>query len=76
MRPQMQRISEIVCWAAVGILLLYGILYILTRGFGVAIGLFRLFADSPLPWWILAPAALALVAGFAYLLRGVRLKSK
>jgi hypothetical protein len=27
----MQRISEIVCWAAVGILLLYGILYVLTR---------------------------------------------
>jgi len=63
----MQRISEIICWAAVGILLLYGIFYILTRTIGVGIGLFRLFADSPLPWWILVPAGVALLAGFAYL---------
>jgi len=28
-----------------------------------------LFAHSPLPWWILGPAAIALVAGFTYLFK-------
>lgn len=72
----MQKISEIVCWAAVGVLLLYGVLVVLVRGFGVTIALFHLFADSPLPWWILAPAAVALALGFAYLLRSLRVGPK
>jgi len=72
----MQRIAEIICWAVVGIFFLYGILYVLTRTVGVGIGLFRLFAESLLPWWILAPAGLACLAGVAYLLRGVRFKTK
>ena len=65
-----QKISEIVCWAGIGVLLLFFILVALVRGFGVSVALFRLFADSPLPWWVLAPAALALALGFAYLFRG------
>jgi len=28
-----------------------------------------LFAHFPLPWWILGPAAIALVAGFTYLFK-------
>jgi hypothetical protein len=70
----MQKISEIVCWIAVGILLLYGILVVVVRGFGVTIALLHLFVDSSLPWWILAPSAVVLAMGFAYLLRNVRLK--
>jgi hypothetical protein len=70
----MQRISEIVCWGAVGVLLIYGILVVLLRGFGITIALFHLFADSMLPWWVLGPATVALALGFAYLLRGLRVR--
>jgi hypothetical protein len=70
----MQKISEIVCWTAAGILILCGTLVVIVRGFGVTIALFRLFVDSPLPLWILAPAAVALALGFGYLFRGVRVK--
>jgi hypothetical protein len=71
----MQKISEIVCWVAVSVLLLFLILVVLVRGFGVRVALVHLFADSPLPLWMLAPAAVALASGFAYLLRGVRVSS-
>jgi hypothetical protein len=60
----MQKISEIVCWAAVGVLALFAILWLLTRGLSSIVVLVLLFAQSPLPWWILTPAAIALVAGF------------
>jgi hypothetical protein len=68
----MQKISEIVCWAAVGVLALFAILWLLTRGLSTIVVLVWLFAESPLPWWILTPAAIALVAGFLYLTRGMR----
>jgi hypothetical protein len=67
----MQKISEIVCWAAVGILALLAIFELL-RGLGAIVGLVLLFAQSPLPWWILTPAAIALMAGFLYLFRARR----
>jgi hypothetical protein len=68
----MQKISEIVCWAAVGVLALFAILWLLTRGLSSIVVLVLLFVQSPLPWWILTPAALALVAGFLYLRRSMR----
>ena len=68
----MQKISEIVCWAAVGVLALFAILWLLTRGLSSIVVLVWLFAESPLPWWILTPAAIALVAGFLYLRKGMR----
>lgn len=60
----MQKISEIVYWAAVGVLALFAILWLLKRGLSSIVVLVLLFAQSPLPWWILTPAAIALVAGF------------
>ena len=68
----MQKVSEIVCWAAVAVLGLFLIFCMLTRGLGVIVAFVLLFAQSPLPWWVLTPAAIALVAGFLYLFRGVR----
>ena len=68
----MQRISEVVCWAAVGVLALFAIFWLLTRGLGAIVGLVLLFVQSPLPWWILIPAAIALMAGFFYLFRARR----
>ena len=69
----MQKISEIVCWAAVGILALFAIVYLLTRGLAPIVGLVLLFAQSPLPWWVLT---LALAAGFLYLFRRMRARIK
>jgi hypothetical protein len=68
----MQKIFEIICWVAVGVLGLFAILYFLTRGTVLIVGLVLLFAQSPLPWWVLTSAAIALAAGFAYLIRGMR----
>lgn len=68
----MKKISEIVCWAAVVVLGLFAIFGLLTRGLGALVALVFLFVQSPLPWWILTPAAIALVAGFLYLFRGLR----
>jgi len=64
-----QKISEIVCWAAVALLMLFLIYGLLARGLYVIVVLVWLFAQSPLPWWILTPAAIALAAGFPYLFR-------
>jgi hypothetical protein len=72
----MQRIFEIICWAAVGVLALFAIVYLLTRGLTPIVGLVLLFAQSPLPWWVLTFAAIALAAGFAYLFRGMRARIK
>jgi uncharacterized protein YqfA (UPF0365 family) len=68
----MQKISEIICWAAVGLLALFAIAYLLTRGLALIVGLVMLFAQSPLPWWVLTLAAIGLAAGFLYLFRGMR----
>jgi hypothetical protein len=71
----MQKIFEIICWVAVGVLALFAIVYLL-RGLTAIVGLVLLFAQSPPPWWVLAPAAIALAAGFAYLFRGMRARIK
>ena len=56
--------------AAAGILVVFLIASALVRGvLHVGIGLASLFAYSDLPWWILVPAAIALLAGFVFLLR-------
>jgi hypothetical protein len=68
----MQKIYEIICWAVVGILALFAIVYLLTRGLAPIVGLVLLFAQSPLPWWVLTPAAIGLAAGFVYLFRSMR----
>jgi hypothetical protein len=65
----MERISAIVCWIAVGVLALFFGALILFRGIASLVALVLLFVHSPLPWWILTPAALALAAGFIYLFK-------
>ena len=71
----MQKVFEIICWAAVGMLALFAIVYVLTRGL-VVVGLVLLFARSSLPWWVLIPVAIALAAGFVYLFRGMRTRAR
>jgi len=65
----MEKISEIICWIGVGILGLFMVGWMLTRGLSSLVALVLLFVHSPLPWWILTPAAIALVGGFVYLLK-------
>jgi len=71
----MEKISEIVCWIAVGILGLFMLGWMLTRGLASLVALVLLFAHSPLPWWILTPAAIALVAGFVFLFKRRRTRT-
>ena len=65
----MEKISEVICWIAVGVLGLFIVGWMLTRGLSSLVALVLLFVHSPLPWWILTPAAIALVGGFAYLFK-------
>jgi hypothetical protein len=68
-RRRMEKFSEIVCWIAVGVLGLFMVVWVLTPGVGSLAAFILLFVQSPLPWWILAPAGIAIVAGFLYLLK-------
>jgi len=65
----MEKMAEVVCWIGVGILGLFMVGWMLTRGLSSLVVLVLLFVHSPLPWWILTPAATALVAGFAFLFK-------
>ena len=62
-------ICEIVCKIVLGILVVFAVVVSLIRGVGVLVAITVMFARSPLPWWILAPAAIFLVAGLVYLLK-------
>jgi membrane protein YdbS with pleckstrin-like domain len=48
-----------------GILMLWG----LVRGLGAFVGIVLMFVQSPLPWWVLTPAAIALIVGFVFLFK-------
>jgi hypothetical protein len=65
----MEKISEVVCWIAVGVLGFFMLASMLTRGLGSLVALVLLFVHSPLPWWILTPASIAVVGGFVYLFK-------
>jgi general stress protein CsbA len=65
----MKKKADVICWIAVSILLLYVVVVTQLRGVGVFMAILLEFAHSPLPWWILGPAAVALVAGFTYLFK-------
>jgi hypothetical protein len=64
-----EKIFEVVCWIALGVLGLIMVAWTLTRGLGSLVALVLLFVHSPLPWWILTPAAIAVVGGFVYLFK-------
>jgi hypothetical protein len=68
MLSMFEKIANAICWVAAGIIIAFLIVVVLIRGgLHVGIGLAWLFAYSDLPWWVLLPAAIALLAGFAYL---------
>jgi hypothetical protein len=69
MKERVEAISEFICKIAVGVLIIFLVVVSLIRGVGFFIAIGVMFARSPLPWWILAPAALFLVMGFAYLFK-------
>ena len=67
----MQRATTLAAYAVFGILVIWG----LVRGFTGLAAMILMFVNSPLPWWILAPAAVALIVGFFFLFR-IRLARK
>lgn len=62
---KIEKITTLVAYVVFGILVLYG----LVRGVAGFAGMVLMFVNSPLPWWILTPAAMALVAGFVLLFK-------
>ncbi|HTF23154.1 MAG TPA: hypothetical protein VK937_04460 [Candidatus Limnocylindria bacterium] len=55
----MKKTAEVICYIAAGVLLLYLVVVALIRGVVIFMAIVLLFAHSPLPWWILGPAAIA-----------------
>jgi hypothetical protein len=69
MGGRVEKIFEVVCWITLGVLGLFMVAWALIRGLGSLVALVLLFVQSPLPWWILAPAAIAVAGGFVYLFK-------
>ena len=65
----MAKLSEVICWIGVGVVALAMIVYVFTRGLSSFLAVVLIFVHSPLPWWILTPAAVAVVAGTVYLFK-------
>jgi len=65
----MKKTADVICYVAVGILVLCFVVVTLIRGVGIFMAIVLLFVHSPLSWWILTPAAIVLVAGFTYLFK-------
>ena len=62
-----EKIANGICWTVVVILGLFFLVAIAGRIIYLIFGFAWLFAYSDLPWWVLLPAAIALLAGFTYL---------
>ena len=56
----MEKATLLVAYVVFGLLELLWLARML-GGFG---GMILMFVKSPLPWWVLTPAAIALIAGF------------
>lgn len=67
----MERATALVAYVVFGLLGLWW----LARVLGGLAGMILMFVNSPLPWWVLTPAAIVLVAGFVHLFR-IRLARK
>jgi membrane protein implicated in regulation of membrane protease activity len=65
----MEKVFEVICYIEIGILAIFFFVMALLRGLGAFLALVLLFVHSQLPWWILAPAAIALASGFFYLFK-------
>jgi len=69
----MEKVYEAICWTAAVVLGLFAAVVLLPpRDIGVPLAFLSLIRHSNLPWWILTPAAIAVVAGFIYLTRRMR----
>ncbi len=63
-----EKVANAICWAAVIFLGLFVlVIFIFRYVLNVGAGLAWLFAYSDLPWWVMVPAAIALLAGFVFL---------
>jgi hypothetical protein len=67
----MEKATALVAYVVFGLLGLWWLARVL-GGFG---GMIMMFVNSPLPWWVLTPAAIALIAGFVLLFK-IRLARK
>jgi hypothetical protein len=66
----MEKFYNAICWIALGFLAVFGIPIFLLRYVVAPVWSFVwLFRHSPLPWWERALAAIAIIAGMAYLIR-------
>jgi hypothetical protein len=65
----MKKTADVICWIALGILVLFAAVALLVRSVAIFMAVVLLFAHSQLPWWSLTPAAIVLVAGFTYLFK-------
>jgi hypothetical protein len=75
-RDAMEKASEIARDVVIGVSLLCLLVFGLIRVIGGFAAIVRLFVHSPLPWWILTPAAIALVAGFVVFFKIRRAQAK
>jgi hypothetical protein len=62
---KIEKITTLVACAVLGILGLWW----LARGLAGFAGMILMFVTSPLPWWVLTPAAITLVVGFVLLFK-------
>jgi hypothetical protein len=67
----MEKATALVAYVVFGVLGLWW----LARVLGGFAGMILMFVNSPLPWWVLTPAAIALAAGFILLFK-IRLARK
>jgi hypothetical protein len=71
MSGKMEKATTLVAYVVFGLLGLWW----LARVLGGFAAMVLMFVNSPLPWWVLTPAAIALIVGF-FLLFKIRLASK
>ena len=62
---KIEKVTTLVAYAVFGILGLWW----LARVLGGFAGMILMFINSPLPWWVLTPAAIALIVGFVFLFK-------
>lgn len=62
---KIEKITTLVAYAVFGILALWW----LARFLDDFAGMILMFVTSPLPWWVLTPAAIAFLVGFVFLFK-------
>jgi hypothetical protein len=65
----MDKFLKAASWVCLSLLGAIVLVIAMLKGLGTLVALVMLFARSSLPWWVLAPAAVALIAGFTFLFK-------